>query len=113
MATPYSSGSGLESQVFTANTAGTQLGVVGAQAASTAAAAAIAGVLHTITVSADTTANTITVYDGTSTAGDVVAKIITATTVVPQTFTFDAQADVGLFIAIAGMSTGAVTVTYG
>jgi hypothetical protein len=69
-------------------------------------------VLHTITVAADSTANTITVYDGTSTSGTVIAKIITATTVVPQTFTFDVQAHIGLFIAVSGMTTGAVTVSY-
>jgi hypothetical protein len=110
---PYTSGTALDSTVFTANTAGTQLGVVGAQAASNAAAPNISGVLHTITVSADNTANVITVYDGTSTAGEVIAKVTCATTVVPQTFTFDVQALVGLFIVISGVTgTGGITVTY-
>lgn len=114
MSTPYTSGSALESQVFTANTAGTQLGVCGGAAASAAGKPVIAGVLHTITVSADTTANVITVYDGTDTSGDVVAKVTTATTAVPQTFIFDAQADIGLFIVISGVTgTGGITVTFG
>jgi hypothetical protein len=112
--TPYSSGSGLESTVFTANAAGTQLGLCGGDAATAAAVPKIAGVLHTITISADTTANVITVYDGTSTAGDVVFKVTTSTTPVPQTFIIDAQADIGLFIVISGVTgTGGITVTYG
>lgn len=111
MSAPYTGGIGCRSAVYTANQAGTQIGLCG-QAAGAASVPQVQGVLHTITVAADSTANTITVYDGTSTSGAVLAKIITATTVVPQTFTFDVQALVGLFIVISGMTSGAVTVAY-
>jgi hypothetical protein len=94
-----------QSKVLSANTTGVQLGVVGANAASAAGAAAIAGILHSITFSADSTATTVTVYDGTSTSGAVLAKIVTPTATVPVTLLFDLQAQVGLFVAVAGATT--------
>jgi hypothetical protein len=102
---------GYKSQVFVAATAGTQLGVCSPSAA-TSTLKKIDGFLHTITVSADSTANTISVYDGTSTAGTLLAQILSPTTQVPQTFTFDIQAQIGLFIVISGATTVNTTVTY-
>jgi hypothetical protein len=103
---------GFKSQVFTANNAGVQLGVCGPSYAQAAGAAVVSGFLHTITVGADSTANTITVYDGLSTSAAVLAKVVTSATTVPQTFIFDAQGQTGLFLVIAGGATPTVTVTY-
>lgn len=103
---------GYRSHVFTANTTGTELGVVGGAAASAAAQPALTGFLHTITISADSTANTITVYDGTSTSGTVVAEVITQSNTQAATLTFDIQLQTGLFVVVSGGTTPAVTVTY-
>lgn len=71
-----------------ANTAGVQVGPAGTIK------------LHAIAVNTKgATANLLTVYDGTSTAGTVVAII--DTTAQPVTLTFDTVLNTGMFIVLA------------
>ena len=109
--TPYSSGQGLNSTVVTANTAGTQIAIVGAQAATSAGAAAMAGFLHTVSFGGDTTANTIAIYDGTSTAGKLVYQATAAANLV-QSIMVDVQLKVGLFYTLTTGTTPAITITW-
>ena len=105
-------GNFFNSSVFTATTAGTQIAYVGAAAATAVPGTSAEGKLHTITVGGDSTAETITVYDGTSTSGTVKFKGITTTSGQPTTWILDIQFNVGLFIVISGGTTVAVTDTW-
>lgn len=57
------------------------------------------GILHTVTVGTLGTSASLTLYDGTSTSGAVIAVI---TPSAPATFTFDAVIANGLYAAVAG-----------
>jgi hypothetical protein len=100
------------SSVFTANTTGTQIGLRGSQAATTAGVPVCEGKIHTLTIGADTTATTITVYDNNAASGTVLLKVVTPTTPVPVTLTFDVQATVGLYIVISGGTTPNITLSW-
>jgi hypothetical protein len=104
---------GYKSRVFTAANAGAQIGVCSPSAA-TATLPKIDGFLHTINIGADSASVLVQVYDGTSTAGALLAQISTlATTPGPTSFAFDVQANIGLFIVITGGGTSiAVNVSY-
>jgi hypothetical protein len=104
---------GFTSSVQLANTTGVQLpGLVGVTPASLAAVAALEGLLHTILIGADSTAVTVTVYDGTSTGG---VKKLQFTAVANQAFPLqllDIQFDVGIFVVIAGGTAPNITFIY-
>jgi hypothetical protein len=109
---PYSSGNGCNSFVLVANTAGTQLNLVGAGAASGSGSPPSTGKLHTISFGGDSTAETISVYDGTSTGGVLKFKGITPTAGTPGSWLLDIQFNVGMFIVISGGTAVAVTVSW-
>lgn len=67
--------------------------------ASSVIAGAGGGILHTLTVNKGATSATVTLYDGTSTSGAVIAVIDAS---VPQTLTYDAVLHAGLYAAISG-----------
>ena len=100
---------GFKGLVLTANTAGT---AIGQTTTANTANALIQGFLHAVTVGADSSANTITIYDGLSTGGAVLWKVVTAATTVPQNFIIDMQADTGLFVVLAGGTTPTVSISY-
>lgn len=69
------------------------------------------GTLHTITINTKgATSNLLTVYDGTSTAGTVIAAV--DTTVTYGTLTFDVDFTVGLFYVLAAGTAADITVAY-
>jgi hypothetical protein len=101
--TPYSSGNGCNATKLSANTTGTLIAQVGGQAATTAAAAAAGGFLRSfIYGGGDSSAETVTIYDGTSTSGTVIAVLTFAASSNPVTVTFDVQLKVGLYVVISG-----------
>ena len=112
MSTPYTSGQACQSTVVTANTAGAQLNLTPAQQPAVPVVPSCSGYLHTVTFSADTTANTLSIYDGTSTAGTLRAKVVTPTATVPVTLTFDIQFYVGMFYSLAGATTPNITIAW-
>jgi len=67
-------------------------------------------VLHAVTINASGTTETITIYDGISTSGAVIAVITTP--VAGQTYTYDVRADGGLFVVVAGGAVGDYTISY-
>lgn len=71
-----------------------------------------AGVLHSITINtAGASSNLVTVYDGTSTAGAVIA-IINSTIAQAPIRMYDTKFSVGLYIAIATGTAPDITVAY-
>jgi hypothetical protein len=106
MSAPYTTGQACNSTVVTANNAGAQICLTATNQPAAPVVPTGSGFgLHTVTVGADTTANTLTVFDGTSTSGTVIFKMITPTATVPQTFTVDVSYKVGLFFSLAGGTT--------
>ena len=103
---------GFNSYVLTANSAGVQIALVGVGAASVAGVAPAQGYVHTVNMGADTTANTLTLYDGTSTGG-VVKAVLKVLAGIPASFALDVQFNVGLYAVLAGGTTPAVTITWG
>jgi hypothetical protein len=67
-------------------------------------------VLANVTINTAAT-QTLTIYDGLSSGGTVVAVVTNATTVFPETLNFNVQLKVGLFIVSTG--TGDLTITWG
>jgi hypothetical protein len=57
------------------------------------------GILHTLTVNKGAASATVTLYDGTSTGGAVIAVIDASAA---QTFTYDAVLRSGLYIGVSG-----------
>ena len=96
---------------YSANNAGAVLGATG-PAGTSASIPLIEGVLHSITLSADTTATTITVYDNTAASGTVLFKVVTPTAVPVTQLILDLQAKNGLTVVIAGASTPNINVAY-
>ncbi|MBA0088960.1 MAG: hypothetical protein HRJ53_28560 [Acidobacteria bacterium Pan2503] len=111
MSAPYTTGQACQSTVVTANTAGQQLCLTPANNP-TGASPSCSGWLHSVTFSADTTANTLSFFDGTSTGGTLRAKIVTPTATVPVTLTFDIQFFVGMFISLSGATTANITIVW-
>jgi len=106
MSAPYTTGQSCNSTVLTANTAGVQLCLTATnQPAAPTVPTGTGFGLHTVTVGADTTANTLTVFDGTSTSGTVIFKMVTVTATIPQSFMADVSYMVGLFVSLAGGTT--------
>lgn len=67
--------------------------------------------LHAVSVNTKgVTANLLTIYDGTSTAGTVVA--IVDTTAQPVTLTFDVVLQVGLFVVLAAGTAADLTFSW-
>jgi hypothetical protein len=94
------SNNGFSTTVLTANTAGTQIFLTGPSGSASVPQAE--GFLGSITISADSTANTISCYDGTSTGGTLRYKVVTPTTTpVIQLFP-NIQFNSGLFIVVSG-----------
>lgn len=109
---PGSSGqNGYISTVLTANTAGTQVNLCGAGPASAAGAATAQGVLHTVTFGGDTTAETLTVYDGTSTSGVVRFKAVAPANALVSLI-LDLQFTTGMFVVLSGGTAPAVTLSW-
>ncbi|MBA0085096.1 MAG: hypothetical protein HRJ53_08875, partial [Acidobacteria bacterium Pan2503] len=78
--TPYTTGQACVSTVITANTAGTQICLTATNQPATPSVPTGSGFgLHTVTVGADTTANTLQIFDGTSTSGTLIFKMVTPT----------------------------------
>ena len=100
---------GYSSKVLTANNVGVQLGLV---APSKSAVPTIQGILHSVSFGADATAQTISIYDGTSTAGTLIFQTVTTAASQASNFVLDIQATVGLFLVVAGGTTPNVTVTF-
>ena len=67
-------------------------------------------VLHTVVINTGA-AQTLTLYDGTSTAGTIIAVLTNTATVLPDTMVYDVQCRVGLFAVSTG--TGDITVSFG
>jgi len=66
------------------------------------------GIFHTLSILGSKSSSPITVYDGTSTSGTLIAQFGTGAQAV--SFTFDAQFNTGLFVVVP--SGDAVTITY-
>ena len=77
--------------------------------AGVAVGAAGARVLHAVTVNAAGSGVTLTLYDGSSTSGAVIAAI---TPVAGATYRFDVQAPNGLFLVVAGTTSGDYTISF-
>lgn len=113
--TPYASGAACSSTVISANSAGAQICLTTTNQATppvVPTGAGTGGGLHTVTVSADSTANTLTIYDGTSTAGTIIFQMITPTATTPQTFTVDVSYKVGLFYVLSGRTSAVWTLSW-
>lgn len=102
---------GYNSTVIVANTAGTQVNLCGAGPASSAGVAAAQGVLHSVSFGGDTTAETLTIYDGTSTGGVVRFKAVAPANAL-QTLILDIQFTVGMFVVLSGGTAPAVTLAW-
>ena len=105
---PYSSGGASNSTVLTANTAGVQLCLTATNqpaVPTVPTGSGTGGGQHSLSCGADSTANTLTIYDGTSTSGTVIFKMITPTATVPQSFLADVSYKIGLFAVLAGGTT--------
>jgi hypothetical protein len=57
------------------------------------------GILHTVVINTGVSAATVTLYDGTSTAGAVIAVVSAAAA---GTFIYDAVLHKGLYVALSG-----------
>ena len=68
-----------------------------------------AGVLHTVTINAVGSGETIQLYDNTTNSGTLIATI---TPVAGMTYLFDAAFSTGLTVRIAGTTAGDYTVTW-
>lgn len=68
-----------------------------------------AGVLHTLTVNTVGATDTVTIYDGTSASGTVIAKTDSA---LETTFIFDVAFYTGLTVVLAGTTPADITVSY-
>lgn len=112
MTAPYSTGQACQSSVLVANTAGTQLCLTVVNQPAVPVVPTCSGHLHCITVGGDTTAETISIFDGTSTGGVLRFKGITVTAGTPGTWLCDIQFYTGMFIVIAGGTTVSVTVVW-
>ena len=67
------------------------------------------GVFHTLTVNTIGATDTVTVYDGTSVSGAVIAKTDSA---LETTFIFDVAFYTGLTVVLAGTTPADITVSY-
>lgn len=67
-------------------------------------------ILHSVTINTPA-AQTLTLYDGTSASGTVIAAITNLTTISPNALLYDVQCKNGLFLVSTG--TGDITVTFG
>jgi len=106
-------GQGYKGTVFTANTAGTLVGCTAPATAIANSVPTIAGIIHTLTIGVDSTAETISIYDGTSTGGTLVFKTLTSTSpTIPVHTNLDIQCNVGIFIVISGGTAVNVCLTY-
>jgi hypothetical protein len=112
MSAPYTTGQACQSTVITANTAGQQLCLTAANQPAAPVVPTCSGWLHSIVLSADTTAQTISIFDGTSTGGTLRAKVVTPTAVTPVTLTFDVQYFIGMFLVLSGATTANITVVW-
>ena len=112
MSAPYTTGMACQSTVITANTVGTQLNLTAANQIATPVVPTCSGFLHTVLIGGDSTAETISIFDGTSTSGTLRFKGITPTTGQPGGWLCDIQFYVGMFISVAGGTTVSVTVTW-
>lgn len=101
---------GGNTSVFTANTAGTQIALI----ASTATASVPpSSYVHTVTIGTDTTANTVTIYDGTSTSGIKHFQVTTLANQAAISVVLDFAINVGIFFVLSGGTTPNVTVSWG
>jgi hypothetical protein len=66
------------------------------------------GVLHSVVVNTAGATDTTTLYDGTSTAGTVLAVL----SEVAGSYIYDIAFETGLFVAIAGTTAPDLTITY-
>lgn len=106
-------GLGYSSTVFTANTTGTLVGVCGPNQAQAQSAALISGIVQGLTISADSSATTISIYDGVSTGGTLVHRVVTsATTTVSNLGELYIQCKVGIYIVISGGTTPCICLRY-
>lgn len=112
MTAPYSTGQACQSTVLVANTAGTQMNLTSANQPAVPVVPTCSGHLHSITIGGDTTAETISVYDGTSTAGVLRFQGRTTTAGQPVTWLIDVQFYIGMFIVVAGGTTVSITVVW-
>lgn len=104
-------GNGFNSTVLTANTAGIQVMAVGGSNAQALNAPLGAGFLHAINMGADSTAVTLSIYDGSSTSGTLKFKTIMSTSW-PQSYVLDIQFNVGMFVVISGGTTPTVNLSW-
>lgn len=112
MTAPYSTGQACQSTVLVANTAGTQLCLTTTNQPAVPVVPTCSGHLHVVNVGGDTTAETISIYDGTSTSGTLRFRGVTTTAGAPGYWMCDIQFYIGMFIVIAGGTTVAVTVVW-
>lgn len=90
----------------------TTLGQCGINAAQAGGNPLIEGFLATISIGADSTATTITVFDNTAGSGTVAWKMVTPTATVPLEFHPNIQVTVGMTIVIANGTSPTVNVAY-
>jgi hypothetical protein len=102
-------GQGFKSCVLAANNAGA---IIGQTTTYNSTNAHIQGYLHTVSIGADATANTITIYDGLTSGGVIIFKMVTPTATVPLNFVLDIQVNTGLFVVLAGATAPNITITY-
>ena len=70
-----------------------------------------ATMLHTVTINSPGTISVLTIYDGTSTSGNVVAVVNTVVSI-PLTLTFDSNMATGLFVKSTATLPPDITVSY-
>lgn len=112
MSAPYTTGQAGQSTVLTANTAGTQINLIASQQPPIPTVPTCSGHLHVVCFGGDTTGETISIYDGTSTAGTLRFKGITVAAGTPGYWMVDCQFYLGMFVVIAGGTTVSVTVVW-
>lgn len=107
-----SSDAPFKTRYFSANTGGTQIGLCGPDAATTAGTQKIEGIVHGVIISNDTTPTSVSILDGTTSVNTGVSVIVAAANAPLILLGLDVQLNVGLVIVISGGTTVNVTIIY-